>query len=991
MHSDQFNVTGDVSGSDITITQIYAPGSRGVQPQYLPRLEGLEPFSPAWLLFSQEAVEFIGRTEEREAIHRFLESPKVFTWWLISGDGGTGKSRLALQMLHDLPNGWKGCFLAPEHLTLTAAAATRLEQNTLWIIDDAASLGTALQPILSVWATLYNGGTHKLRLLLLERGHSNSVGWFANLTQELSQQSHIAKQTLYRVPLCLSPLGDLYESFLHRLLEQVDAEERERLRVALDNLGPKKILEYSQYGNPLLLMLLVAELTNKDTIKDTTEVGSASIAELYFSRELRLLKARCDDAQLRFGVMLELMFLTTSCFPLNLPLENDKLVVLTPMGKTLLVRDLNGLYRIPSVGELGKAGLDVEAHRLPILEKIAEILEVDDVESYLAILNESGLQKQRYALRPDLIAAVLFNLIFNSSEVSANLKRQRGEFSAASLCRLVEGAQSLARENALSSWARLSDRTLARLIVSTRDGGRTIRWPLLLARALNSMRSAKVPFNIDQVFSPRGKHTDARAVGGYFAQLRTSIVGNQIEDATARKLASSPHCWVAPYVEFLFELSVREKMHIGLVVTNISQPRVLSRLTNVLNFLVCLRAALTAALPSKHDVLVDVAEIRTLDRLVDGILNFVAKNAWPAITAADDRSFKELYTVIARLIIHATFIIANQKRGRTETKDTRRQALEVLTTARWALSIAPSTDDLQFVDRNSAILTSLDLFDPVEIGLCYSEMLQAMATYADADSFTNALEDLFYFINEKSMPCLLETLISVLIATPRSLVRAEVIIGPTVDILGRVGEGSPGLSPEQTMQLTMQFFRYFSEQLRKTEDVDSASGISSLVGLMCNMALGRALQDQVAELLVEAYASLSESRPSAVFLRALIHGIHGAKLNFLMRDIEVASLLPFDTTFSKLSKEQLKPLVRGDGEAALLERIDELTIASTFSLLSVEPVAHLSPMILLGTTQVQGDLDAIQSFTETLIQRIIALLDGNLGATDLAVPPSEQQ
>ena len=173
MSGQKINVVGDVSGTNIRITQVFAPGVPGLRPEVFFKAHEAAPFSAEWLLFSQEGVPFIGRSAESEALARFLNHPDAFAWWALTGSGGSGKSRFGLALLQELPEGWQGGFLPRQHLNVHDTVAWEPRENMLWIIDDAASVGPALSGIIGNWATLHRDGPHKIRLLLLERGYSD--------------------------------------------------------------------------------------------------------------------------------------------------------------------------------------------------------------------------------------------------------------------------------------------------------------------------------------------------------------------------------------------------------------------------------------------------------------------------------------------------------------------------------------------------------------------------------------------------------------------------------------------------------------------------------------------------------------------------------------------------------------------------------------------------------------------------------------------------
>lgn len=60
--------------------------------------------------FANGFLKFTGREEEQETLTQFLEEDKKFSWWIILGEGGMGKSRLALEWLKKMPTHWFGYF-----------------------------------------------------------------------------------------------------------------------------------------------------------------------------------------------------------------------------------------------------------------------------------------------------------------------------------------------------------------------------------------------------------------------------------------------------------------------------------------------------------------------------------------------------------------------------------------------------------------------------------------------------------------------------------------------------------------------------------------------------------------------------------------------------------------------------------------------------------------------------------------------------------------
>ncbi len=170
-------VSGDNSG---TIIQNFGPDASGVSrtlklhmpPETAPQnVNGASRF-----VFTTRYTEFLGRDTEQADLRAFLDREETFRWWLLSGSGGMGKSRLALELCLSLkPNEWHRGFLCPEDGQRSApqvAAALwetwQPERPTLivgdYVSERAAYLGMATR-ILGSRSDL----AHPVRFLLVER------------------------------------------------------------------------------------------------------------------------------------------------------------------------------------------------------------------------------------------------------------------------------------------------------------------------------------------------------------------------------------------------------------------------------------------------------------------------------------------------------------------------------------------------------------------------------------------------------------------------------------------------------------------------------------------------------------------------------------------------------------------------------------------------------------------------------------------------------
>jgi hypothetical protein len=68
--------------------------------------------SVSWLPFSARATTLVGREVERAQLNAFLLSNQKVAWLLLGGAGGTGKSRLALELCRAIRPEWDAGFLS---------------------------------------------------------------------------------------------------------------------------------------------------------------------------------------------------------------------------------------------------------------------------------------------------------------------------------------------------------------------------------------------------------------------------------------------------------------------------------------------------------------------------------------------------------------------------------------------------------------------------------------------------------------------------------------------------------------------------------------------------------------------------------------------------------------------------------------------------------------------------------------------------------------
>jgi hypothetical protein len=133
-------------------------------------------------------IRLIGRASELGQLDAFCDAPAAFRWKVLTGHGGVGKTRLALELAKGREHsGWRAGFLPGESLKSWVSrdrfGTWAPLADTLLIIDYAANKTEHLETLLERcgrWADERPGAV-RLRLLLLEREADLKSGWLHDL------------------------------------------------------------------------------------------------------------------------------------------------------------------------------------------------------------------------------------------------------------------------------------------------------------------------------------------------------------------------------------------------------------------------------------------------------------------------------------------------------------------------------------------------------------------------------------------------------------------------------------------------------------------------------------------------------------------------------------------------------------------------------------------------------------------------------------------
>lgn len=244
-----------------------------------------------------QAVPLLGREQDLWFLRDWLGGGGIKVTALV-GEGGSGKTRLAIELLNWLDSTWQGGFLSqaeaarfPFHQNLATWIWPR---NTLVVVDYAAPM----RALLNAWLLQLAKSEAKtsLRILLLERYASTKSGWFHSLTDGLYSSKEARGLLDPAHPRQIAPIVSLehqrsvLESALEILstLKKGRAEAANRVLRKLPQLPQAnwfaKKLSLPQWSDPLLL-LMAAIICHSGGVHDELDGSQIGAAE-GFSRDV---------------------------------------------------------------------------------------------------------------------------------------------------------------------------------------------------------------------------------------------------------------------------------------------------------------------------------------------------------------------------------------------------------------------------------------------------------------------------------------------------------------------------------------------------------------------------------------------------------------------------------------------------------------------------------------------------------------------------------
>ncbi|MET3133897.1 tetratricopeptide (TPR) repeat protein [Oxalobacteraceae bacterium GrIS 1.11] len=229
--------------------------------QNRPISQDLERLSPSF-----RSTPLLGRQHEMASLQAFLDELRRVSVRVLSGAGGSGKTRLALELCEQAnAGGWHAGFLSqtelPRFFAQQNVSAWGWQKPTLIVLDYAAGQAALLRQFLDELANLTHAPQCSLRLLLLERHADMDSGWWYSVFQ--GGWGSLDRRALLDPPepVPIPPLALVEDrlALLQAMLDQVDPTHN----LVLPRDDPDfraRLMQISWGGDPLFLMMAALEM-----------------------------------------------------------------------------------------------------------------------------------------------------------------------------------------------------------------------------------------------------------------------------------------------------------------------------------------------------------------------------------------------------------------------------------------------------------------------------------------------------------------------------------------------------------------------------------------------------------------------------------------------------------------------------------------------------------------------------------------------------------
>ncbi|MEZ5931284.1 MAG: hypothetical protein R3F54_04935 [Alphaproteobacteria bacterium] len=249
------------------------------------------------------SIELIGRETEQRSLRDWLETGETLIVRVMTGQGGSGKTRLALDLCDHLPSeDWQAGFADGDDLKTFCNDATSLDwawtKPTLVVVDYAATFGDTIHRWLGHLADHAPADAPTLRILLLERQADPQAGWWRTIFGGGKARDDAISDLLDpEEPIDIQPLAapalrrQIFLAALERTAKELDKDPPHvEHSEAFDN----RLADLTWGGRPLFLMM-AAMLAASEGVPDVLALSRIDLAMRLAQRELKRIDAAAKE------------------------------------------------------------------------------------------------------------------------------------------------------------------------------------------------------------------------------------------------------------------------------------------------------------------------------------------------------------------------------------------------------------------------------------------------------------------------------------------------------------------------------------------------------------------------------------------------------------------------------------------------------------------------------------------------------------------------
>ncbi len=291
---------------DLHISLSLETGTCDLTPEMLRKPNRL--LNPAY-----QFTPLIGRESELNELQEFRDSKERFSWLVLVGQSGIGKTRLALQFGQESTGqGWYAGFVA----RATLARFVKHPEfddwqptcDTLIMLDRAATKTELLVALIKHCAHLNVARRDspegpelkwRVRILLLEPHDGASRGWFAHLLSVAEGEGHcevrhaLAKIRELRTPRISgrqAAVQEILEAFMQRWRMYANIPPPGLPSLTTEELG---IIEKNTAGRPLFLQMIALESCLRNDVSCIFQWGRGELLHAAVEREFEYVRQEC--------------------------------------------------------------------------------------------------------------------------------------------------------------------------------------------------------------------------------------------------------------------------------------------------------------------------------------------------------------------------------------------------------------------------------------------------------------------------------------------------------------------------------------------------------------------------------------------------------------------------------------------------------------------------------------------------------------------------